>query len=161
MLTYAVGPITSIWGGVLADKYGARLPLITGYGLFVLLTVPTFMLIGGKSILVAISAVVVFTLINNLVAAPLSTAYVLSFPPEVRATAAALNFNIGTSLLGSTAGLVAVWLYAVTGSNTSFGWYVTAACLVSILVAIFALPDCLKHKERSAQMEPLRQQVVA
>jgi MHS family proline/betaine transporter-like MFS transporter len=161
MLTYAVGPITSIWGGVLADRYGARLPLITGYGLFVILTVPTFMVIGGKSIVIAITAVVVFTLINNLVAAPLSTAYVLSFPPEVRATAAALNFNIGTSLLGATAGLVAVWLYAVTGSNVSFGWYVTTACAVSILVAIFALPDCLKHTEKSDAVEPRLGRVAA
>lgn len=155
MLTYVVGPITSIWGGVLADRYGARLPLITGYGLFVLLTVPTFMLIDNKSIAIATAAVVGFTLINNLVAAPLSTAYVLSFPPEVRATAAALNFNIGTSLLGSTAGLVAVWLYSITGSNVSFGWYVTTACAVSILVAIFALPQCLKHQDPAPHAQEL------
>jgi len=153
MLTYAVGPITSIWGGRLADRYGARLPLLVGYGLFVVLTVPTFMAIGGKSIALATLAVIGFTLINNLVAAPLSTAYVLSFPPEVRATAAALNFNIGTSLLGATAGLVAVWLYSLTGSNTSFGWYVTAACLVSILVTIFALPACLKHRDPAPELD--------
>jgi MHS family proline/betaine transporter-like MFS transporter len=147
MLTYLVGPITSVWGGVLADRFGGRLPLIVGYGLFVLLTVPTFYLIGGKSIWLATGAVIVFTLINNFVAAPLSVSYVLTFPAEVRATAAALSFNIGTSLFGSTAGLVAVLLFNLTGSNVSFGWYVTAACLVSILVSIFALPETLKHRE--------------
>jgi MHS family proline/betaine transporter-like MFS transporter len=145
MLTYLVGPITSIWGGQLSDKYGARRVLLTGYGLFVALTVPAFYAIGNKSILLATAAVIVFTLINNLIAAPLSVAYVLSFPPEVRATAAALNFNIGTSLIGATAGLVAVWLFSVTGSNVSFGWYTTAACLVSICVTIFALPAALRR----------------
>lgn len=145
MLTYLVGPITSIWGGQLSDKYGARRVLLIGYGLFVALTVPAFYAIGNKSILLATAAVIVFTLINNLVAAPLSVAYVLSFPPEVRATAAALNFNIGTSLIGATAGLVAVWLFSVTGSNVSFGWYTTAACVVSICVAIFALPAALRR----------------
>lgn len=147
MLTYVVGPITSVWGGQLADRFGARPVLLTGYGLFVVLTVPTFFAIGEKSILLATAAVVVFTLINNLVAAPLSVAYVLSFPPEVRATASALNFNIGTSLVGSTAGLVAVWLYSITGSNVSFGWYMTAACAISILVAVFALPKALEHRK--------------
>ncbi|MGX1163001.1 MHS family proline/betaine transporter-like MFS transporter [Arthrobacter sp. SLBN-100] len=147
MLTYLVGPITSIWGGQLSDKYGAKRVLLTGYGLFVALTVPAFYAIGNKSILLATVAVIVFTLINNLVAAPLSVAYVLSFPPEVRATAAALNFNIGTSVIGATAGLVAVWLFAVTGSNVSFGWYTTAACLVSICVTIFALPAALRRVE--------------
>jgi MHS family proline/betaine transporter-like MFS transporter len=147
MLTYAVGPLPSIWGGVLADRFGARLPLIVGYGLFVLLTVPTFVAIGSRSIVLATVAVVVFTVINNLVAAPLNIAYVLSFPPEVRSSAAALNFNIGTSLIGSTAGLIAVWLHSVTGNDVGFGWYMTAACAVSILVAVFALPAAVDYRE--------------
>jgi len=147
MLSYAVGPIPSIWGGVLADKHGARVPLLVGYGLFVLLTVPTFMAIGSKSIVLATAAIVVFTVLNNLVSAPLNTAYVLSFPPEVRSSAAALNFNIGTSLIGSTAGLVAVWLHGSTGTDVAFGWYMTAACVVSILVTIFALPPSVDYRE--------------
>lgn len=155
MLTYAVGPLPSIWGGVLADRYGARLPLLVGYGLFVLLTVPTFMAIGGKSIVLATAAVIVFTILNNLVSAPLNTAYVLSFPPEVRSSAAALNFNIGTSLIGSTAGLVAVWLHSVTHSDVAFGWYMTAACVVSILVAIFALPPAVDYREPDWHREAL------
>jgi MHS family proline/betaine transporter-like MFS transporter len=145
MLTYAVGPITSIWGGALADRFGARPVLLTGYGLFVVLTVPAFFAIGEKSIFLATVSVIGFTLINNLLAAPLSVAYVLSFPPEVRSTASALNFNVGTSLVGATAGLVAVWLFSVTGSNVSFGWYMTAACVVSILVTVFALPKALRQ----------------
>lgn len=147
MLTYAVGPLPSVWGGVLADKYGARLPLLVGYGLFVVLTVPTFLAIGSKSIALATVAVVVFTILNNLVSAPLNTAYVLSFPPEVRSSAAALNFNIGTSLIGSTAGLVAVWLHSLTHSDVTFGWYMTAACAVSVLVTIFALPPAVNYRE--------------
>lgn len=73
--------------------------------------------------------------------------YVLSFPPEVRSSAAALNFNIGTSLIGSTAGLIAVWLHGLTGTDVAFGWYMTAACVVSILVAIFALPPSVDYRE--------------
>jgi MHS family proline/betaine transporter-like MFS transporter len=155
MLTYLVGPITSIWGGQLSDKYGAKRVLLIGYGLFVALTVPAFYAIGNKSILLATVAVIVFTLINNLIAAPLSVAYVLSFPPEVRATAAALNFNIGTSVIGATAGLVAVWLFSVTGSNVSFGWYTTAACVVSICVTIFALPAALRRVPPAKKAVPV------
>jgi len=118
--------------------------------LFVVLTVPTFYLIGEPSIVLATVAVIVFTLINNLVAAPLTTSYSLAFPPEVRATASSLSFNIGTSLFGATAGLVAVWLYHVTGTNVTFGWYVTVACAISLLVTIFALPECLKYKYQKA-----------
>lgn len=154
MLTYAVGPITSIWGGSLADRFGARPVLLTGYGLFVVLTVPAFFAIGEKSIFLATVSVIGFTLINNLLAAPLSVAYVLSFPPEVRSTASALNFNIGTSLIGATAGLVAVWLFSITGSNVSFGWYMTAACVVSILVTLFALPKALRRTRPAMSPSP-------
>jgi MFS transporter, MHS family, proline/betaine transporter len=150
LLTYAIGPVPAVWGGKLADRYGGRVPLIVGYGVFVLVTVPTFMAIGSGSLTLAVIAVVVFTFINNFVGAPLTTAYVMSFPPEVRASASALNYNIGTTALGSTAGLIAVWLFGLTGTNTAFGWYMTAICILSILVAIFAMPPAVDEHRRPA-----------
>ncbi|MBT2233301.1 MFS transporter [Nonomuraea sp. NEAU-A123] len=140
MISYAVGPVPSIYGGYLADKYGARVPLLIGYGLFVVLTVPTFIAIGSKSILIAVLAVVGFTIINNIISAPMMAAAILSFPSEVRSSASALNFNVSTSLIGSTAGLVAVWLRDITGSDVTFGWYMTGFCVLSLLITIFALP---------------------
>jgi MFS transporter, MHS family, proline/betaine transporter len=150
LLTYAIGPFPAVWGGKLADRYGGRVPLIVGYGLFVLLTVPTFLAIGSGSLTLAVIAVVAFTFINNFVGAPLTTAYVMSFPPEVRGSASALNYNIGTTALGSTAGLIAVWLFGVTGTNAAFGWYMTAICVISILVAVFAMPAAVDEHRRTA-----------
>lgn len=140
ILTYLIGPPAAIWGGLLADRHGGRTVLLVGYAAFVLFTVPTFTALGGGSVVVATAAVVGFTFINNFVGAPLTHAYVLTFPPEVRGTAAALNFNVGTTLIGSTAPLMATWLHMRTGTDVSFGWYMTGACLVSLLVAAFAFP---------------------
>jgi MHS family proline/betaine transporter-like MFS transporter len=153
ILTYAIGPIPAIWGGKLADRYGARIPVIVGYGLFVLLTVPTFLAIGSGSLTLAVVAVVAFTFINNFVGAPLTTAYVMSFPAEVRASASALNYNVGTTALGSTAGLIAVWLFGLTGTNATFGWYMTGVCVVSILVALFAMPAAVDEQRRRSAVE--------
>jgi MHS family proline/betaine transporter-like MFS transporter len=153
LLTYAIGPLPAIWGGKLADKHGARIPLVVGYGLFVVLTVPTFLAIGSGSLWLAVVAVVAFTFINNFVGAPLTTAYVMSFPAEVRASASALNYNIGTTALGSTAGLIAVWLFGLTGSNAAFGWYMTVICVGSILVALFAMPHAVDERRRSSLTE--------
>ncbi|MFI7132266.1 hypothetical protein ACIBQ1_41775 [Nonomuraea sp. NPDC050153] len=96
--------------------------------------------VGGGSILIAVLAVVGFTIINNLISAPMMAAAILSFPSEVRSSAAALNFNVSTSLIGSTTGLVAVWLHDITKSDVTFGWYMTGFCLLSFAIAIFALP---------------------
>lgn len=140
ILTYLIGPPAAIWGGILADRYGGRRVLLTGYGAFVLFTVPTFLALGGGSVITATIAVVGFTFINNFIGAPLTHAYVLTFKPEVRGTAAALNFNVGTTLIGSTAPLIATWLHMRTGTDMSFGWYMTAICVISLLVAVFAYP---------------------
>ncbi|MGY1434318.1 MFS transporter [Streptomyces reniochalinae] len=140
ILTYVVGAPAAIWGGRCADRYGGRRLLVWGYGVFVLFTVPTFLAIESGSFALAFVAVVVFTVINNVVGAPLTTAYVMSFPPHIRGTAAALNYNVGTTLLGGTAPLLATWLVGSTGTEVSFGWYMALICLASALVAAFALP---------------------
>jgi MHS family proline/betaine transporter-like MFS transporter len=140
MLTYVVGPVPSIYGGHLADRYGPRRPLLIGYGLFIVLTVPTFLAIGSHHIAVAVLAVIVFTIVNNIISAPMLAAAILSFPSEVRASASALNYNVATALIGSTGGMVAVWLRHITDSDVAFGWYMTAFCVLSLLTTIFALP---------------------
>lgn len=145
MLAYVVGPPAAILGGILADRHGGRGVLVAGFAAFTLLTVPTFQAI-GTSFSMTLLAVIGFTFINNFVGAPLTHAYVMTFKPDVRGTASALNYNIGTTLIGSTAPLMAAWLYGRTGSNLSFAWYMTAACMLSLLVALFAYPRVLRRK---------------
>lgn len=144
ILTYLIGPPAAIWGGKLADERGGRWVLIIGYSAFVLFTVPTFHALTTTSLAVAAFAVVGFTFINNFVGAPLTHAYVMTFKPEVRGTAAALNFNLGTTLIGSTAPLIAAWLHGSTGTDSSFAWYMTAVCAVSLVIALFAYPRASK-----------------
>jgi len=153
VLTYVVGAPAAIWGGRFADRHGGRGLLIVGYGVFVLFTVPTFLAIESGSFALAFAAVVIFTVINNVIGGPLTTAYVLSFPAHVRGTAAALNYNVGTTLLGGTAPLLASWLVGLTGTEVSFGWYMAVVCLASALVAGFALPKAIDAARIDAPRE--------
>jgi len=136
-----------IIGGLLADRHGGRAVLVTGFTLFSMLTIPAFAYL-GTSLGATLTAVIGFTIVNNLVGAPLTHAYVLAFPPEVRGTAAALNYNVGTTLIGSTAPLIATWLYASTGTNASFSWYMTAICIMSLGIALIGYPKSLQHQPR-------------
>ncbi|GGQ22584.1 MFS transporter [Streptosporangium pseudovulgare] len=154
ILTYLVGPPAAIWGGRIADRHGGKKLLVTGYAVFVVATVPTFLAIESGSLLFAIIGVVSFTIINNVIGGPLTTAYVMSFPPHVRGTAAGLNYNLGTTLLGSTSPLLAAWLVGLTGTEVSFGFYMTAICLVSALVAAFALPKAIDEARVSGGRTP-------
>lgn len=140
VMTYIVGVPAAIWGGRVADRKGGRPLLIIGYITFAFITVPTFVGVESGSLWFACAAVIFFTVMNNIIGAPLTTAYVMSFPPEVRNVASGLNYNIGTTLLGGSAPILASWLYGMSGTDISFGVYMAFICLVSAAVAICAFP---------------------
>jgi MHS family proline/betaine transporter-like MFS transporter len=152
MMTYIVGVPAAIWGGHVSDRKGARPLLITGYIVFAVVTVPTFVGIESGSLWFACVAVIVFTVMNNIIGAPLTTAYVMSFPPNVRNVASGLNYNIGTTLLGGSAPILASWFFGMTGTDVTFGVYMSVICLVSAAVAIWAFPASI-DEERNAERE--------
>lgn len=140
MMTYIVGVPAAIWGGRFADRKGGRPLLIAGYITFAIITIPTFIGIESGSLWFACVAVILFTVMNNIIGAPLTTAYVMSFPPNVRNVAAGFNYNIGTTLLGGSAPILASWFYGMSGTDVSFGIYMAIICLISASIAIWAFP---------------------
>ncbi|WP_407668223.1 MFS transporter [Novosphingobium rosa] len=142
ILLYLLGAPAALLGGILSDRFGGRRVLVSGFVIYAALTVPLFSVL-GISVPLTLSALVICAIINNIVAAPLSNAYIMAFPRAVRGAAAALNFNLGTALIGATAPLVATWLEARTGSEIAFGWYMTVLCAVSAVTSAFAYPKRL------------------
>lgn len=145
ILICIIGAPMSIVGGLLGDRFGGRSVLITGYVLYVAVTVPLFHVL-GVSVPLSILGICIYAILNNVIAPALSHSYIMSFPQEVRGAASTLNFNVGTVLFGSTAPFVATWLVARTGSEVMFGWYMTAFCAVSCATAVFAYPDALRTR---------------
>ena len=139
IVLFGIGVPTSVYGGVLADKFGGRRTLVIFFALYALAAVPLFYAM-GVSVPLTLLGLLVCAILNNLVAAPLNAAYIMSFPRAVRGAASALNFNIGSAIIGATAPLTATWLVGRTGSDTAFGWYMAGLCVVSCLTAAFAFP---------------------
>jgi MHS family proline/betaine transporter-like MFS transporter len=83
ILLYLIGAPAALLGGVLSDRFGGRRVLVTGFALYALLTVPLFSVL-GLSVPLTLLALVICAIINNIVAAPLSNAYIMSFPRAVR-----------------------------------------------------------------------------
>ncbi|MDF0542211.1 MFS transporter [Sphingobium sp. H39-3-25] len=139
ILLFGIGVPTSVYGGVLADKFGGRCTLVIFFAFYAVAVVPLFYYL-GVSVPVTLLGLLVCAVLNNLVAAPLNAAYIMSFPRAVRGAAAALNFNVGSAIIGATAPLTATWLVGRTGSEMAFGWYMSALCMLSCLTAAFAFP---------------------
>ncbi|QBQ99979.1 MFS family transporter [Paraburkholderia pallida] len=121
--------------GALSDKIGRRMSMILFGSLSVLGTVPLMHALKDVSspmaafglIVVALAIVSFYTSISGLIKAEM-------FPPEVRAMGVGLSYAVANAIFGGSAEYVALWFKSV-GSESTFYWYVTALCAVSLIVS--------------------------
>lgn len=139
ILLFGIGIPASVYGGILADRFGGRRVLVISFAFYALAAVPLFNVLGTSAPLTMLG-LLVCAILNNLVAAPLNAAYIVSFPRAVRGAASALNFNVGSAIIGATAPLTATWLVSRTGSEVAFGWYLAGLCVLSCLASALVYP---------------------
>ena len=137
--------------GALSDRIGRRNSMLLFGALSVLGTVPlmkalatvTTPLAAFGLITVALAIVSFYTSISGLIKAEM-------FPPEVRAMGVGLSYAIANAVFGGSAEYVALW-FKQAGAESTFYWYVTALCAVSLIVTYF-MPD--PSKEGFLRNEP-------
>ena len=54
------------------------------------------------------------------------------FPPEVRGSASGCRYAVANAVFGGSARIVAVCMKSI-GSESTFYWYVTAMCAISLI----------------------------
>jgi MFS transporter, MHS family, alpha-ketoglutarate permease len=121
--------------GALSDKIGRRTSMIL-FGTFAVIgTVPLMHALKDVSspvaafvlITVALAIVSFYTSISGLIKAEM-------FPPEVRCMGVGLSYAVANALFGGSAEYVALWFKSVDSEST-FYWYVTALCAISLIVS--------------------------
>lgn len=121
--------------GALSDKIGRRMSMILFGSFSVLGTVPLMHALKDVSsplaafalIVVALAIVSFYTSISGLIKAEM-------FPPEVRAMGVGLSYAVANAIFGGSAEYVALWFKSI-GSESTFYWYVTALCAISLIVS--------------------------
>ncbi len=137
--------------GALSDRIGRRTSMLLFGAGAVIGTVPlmhalkdvTSPVAAFSLITVALAIVSFYTSISGLIKAEM-------FPPEVRAMGVGLSYAVANALFGGSAEYVALWFKSV-GSETTFYWYVTALCAISLIVS-FRMRD--PSKEGYLRHEP-------
>ncbi|MCT7304759.1 MFS family transporter [Ralstonia sp. 22086] len=137
--------------GALSDRIGRRNSMLLFGALSVLGTVPLMKALATVSsplaafglITLALAIVSFYTSISGLIKAEM-------FPPEVRAMGVGLSYAIANAVFGGSAEYVALW-FKQAGTESTFYWYVTALCAVSLVVTYF-MPD--PSKEGYLRHEP-------
>jgi MHS family proline/betaine transporter-like MFS transporter len=115
--------------------------------LFILLTLPAFMLLDTGNFLVIVLIQVLLGAMLTLNDGTLPSFLAELFPTRVRYSGFAVSFNLSNALFGGTAPFVATLLIGMTHSKLAPGWYLMAAAVVSLIAVLCA---------RETSKEPLR-----
>jgi MFS transporter, MHS family, proline/betaine transporter len=130
LLTY----IGFIFGtGMLSDRFGRKKVLISASVLFILLTVPAFMLLDTGNFLVIVLVQVLLGGMLTLNDGTLPSYLAEMFPTKVRYSGFAVSFNLSNALFGGTAPFMATLLIAATGNNLAPAWYLVGAAAISLV----------------------------
>jgi MFS transporter, MHS family, alpha-ketoglutarate permease len=126
--------------GALSDRIGRRTSMLWFGVLATLFTVPLLTALKTVTspyaafglVILALAIVSFYTSISGLIKAEM-------FPAEVRALGVGFSYAVANAIFGGSAEYVALSLKSI-GSESSFYWYVTALCVVS-LIASYLMPD--------------------
>ncbi|MCR6487753.1 MFS transporter [Amycolatopsis sp. OK19-0408] len=122
--------------GRLADRVGRRPVLFAAQALFVVLSVPVFLLMGLGTfgfVLLAQLVIVIPIGLHQAVQIPIMLELL---PTRVRVSGGGLAFGIASALFGGTAPIFAVWLVGRTGTGTSVAIAVVVAALISMAATL-------------------------
>ncbi len=125
--------------GHLSDRIGAKLPMLLGIGLLLVVLLPLFhWLHAAPSLMRLVVVQVTFCSLIGIYYGPIATAVADQFPTGVRSTGLSLAYNLAVMLFGGFAQFFVTWLIRVTGEPIAAAYYVVFGVIVG-LVATLAL----------------------
>jgi MHS family citrate/tricarballylate:H+ symporter-like MFS transporter len=136
----AAGFTASLAGGTLSDRYGRRPLLIWPRLIFLLATLPVFMIVThSASIAVLLTLMGGLNLAANLAGVPALVAVTESLRKEVRGIGVATIYATAVCIFGGTTQPIVAWLGHVTGNPLAIAWYLMAATLVALIASMLML----------------------
>ena len=131
--------------GKVSDRFGRKKMLITACVLFIVLTVPAFMLLNTADFWVVLGVELVMCFVLTINDGTLSSYLTETFPTEVRYTGFALSFNMANAIFGGTAAMIGTWLISATGSTLSPAWYMVGVSAVALVAMVLSHENSDKH----------------
>ncbi|MFE3637666.1 glycine betaine/L-proline transporter ProP [Streptomyces sp. NPDC059168] len=126
--------------GRLSDRFGRKPLLMTGMLGFLVLSVPSFLLIRQGGVALIALGLVLMGLSLVAMLGTMSAALPAIFPTPVRYGSLAVAYNLSTSLFGGTTPLVITALLGAFGTDLMPAYYATAAAAVGVVAVL-----CMKE----------------
>lgn len=130
--------------GLLSDKIGRKIVLLSGLAGFIIASMPLYILISKASVTALFFSQFMLMLLCSLYLGGLMAFALEIIPTYVRYSIAAIGFNLCYSIFGGTTPLIATFLINKSGNVLGPAYYL-------IFSAIVALPVFLLSKEQSLE----------
>lgn len=128
---------TLVGAGKVSDIVGRKKMLIGASVAFLVLSIPSFMMLGTASLPIVIAAELIMCITLSINDSNIACYQAEMFPTEVRYTGAALGSNIAYVIFGGTASFIATALIDATGNGLMPAFYMMGICLVAGLILLF------------------------
>jgi MFS family permease len=130
------GFVASIAGGALSDRFGRRPLMIWPRLAFLLLILPTFMLVVRIHQPAALLALMAgLNVVANLAGVPMLVALVESLRKDIRGVATGTIYASAVALFGGTTQPIVAWLDQATGNPLAIAWYLMGGTAVTLIAS--------------------------
>ena len=119
--------------GALSDRIGRKPLLLVAAGGYMLLSVPSIMLLGTPSLLLQFLGLAVLGILLVILVSSVSSTLPALFPTYVRYSGFAIGYNFSTAFFAGPSQTVANQLIETTGNQLVPGWYMAIAGLIGFI----------------------------
>jgi MFS transporter, MHS family, citrate/tricarballylate:H+ symporter len=135
------GFVGSMGGGWLSDRYGRRPLMIWPRVAFLVMILPTFMLVVKiREPVALLTLMAVLDVVANLALVPAFVALVESLRKDIRGVATGTIYAVTVAIFGGTTQPIVAWLDHTTGNPLAIAWYLMAGALVGLIAAL-SMPE--------------------
>ncbi|THE13437.1 MFS transporter [Bacillus timonensis] len=127
--------------GYLSDRIGAKKIIQFGLVGLILLSIPSFNLIGSGNTLLVFFGLMILAVFSASFQGTMPALLPSLFFTNVRNGALAITFNISASLFGGTTPLVVSWFISKTGNEMVPAYYLIFASIIGIVVVSIFLKE--------------------
>ncbi len=123
--------------GFMSDRVNKKMIMLVAAALFVVSSYPLFYFALSGSYGAQIISQVLLSVIIGTFAGPLAYISAEKFPTTARYTGVSLTLNIGASVFGGSAPLIAVWISNLTGNPVLSSFYLIAIGIATTIACLF------------------------
>lgn len=135
-------------GGFICDKIGRRKSFLIMSGSLAVLAWPCFKALASGHMVLAILALIIFTLLSSFEQGTTSVTVAEQFPARIRYSGLSISYNITQALFGGTAPMLAAWLAFMTHNPIAPAYYVTLIAIITFCSSLFFLKEtCMNNLE--------------